>query len=79
MSDLDAKADLPRMLKEVAAGEVYVITVEVTPGARVLPVHTSAVSGSDAAVEALHRFRREAKLSLGELSIRELIEDGRRF
>jgi prevent-host-death family protein len=83
ISDLDAQSDLARVLAEVADGETFVITVEGAPVARVSPVGGSVgrpvPPPSDAAVDALHRFRREQKISLGGLSIRDLIEDGRRY
>lgn len=79
ITDLDAKSDLSRVLEEVAEGETFVITVEGSPVARVSPVRMSAPAPSDEAVDAMHRFRREQKISLGGLSIRDLIEDGRRY
>ena len=79
ITDLDAKTDLSQILAEVADGETFVITVAGEPVARVSPVERSAPAPSDEAVDALHRFRREQKISLGGLSIRDLIEDGRRY
>jgi len=79
ITDLDAKSDLSRVLEEVADGETFVITVEGEPVANVTPVRFSAPAPSDAAVDALIEFRKRAKMSLGGITIRELIEDGRRY
>lgn len=84
ITDLDAKSDLSRVLEEVADGETFVITVAGTPVAHVTPIRRgvdgrAAPAPSDEAVDALIEFRRTHKISLGGLSIRDLIDDGRRY
>ena len=84
ITDLDAESDLSRVLEEVADGETFVITVEGAPVAHVSPIGRGvngkpAPAPSDEAVDALIAFRGRANLSLGGISIRELIEDGRRY
>jgi len=71
----EAKTHLPRLLDEVAAGESITITKHGRPVAVLVPagpVRTKAA----AAAESLLAFRREHRL--GEIRIRDLIDEGRR-
>ena len=72
----EAKTHLPRLLDEVAAGEEVTITKRGVPVARLIP----AVNGRrdvDAVIDELIEFRKQANITLGGISIRELIEEGR--
>jgi len=72
----EAKTHLPRLLDEVARGERITITKHGTPVAVLVP--PTAVSRPDAAalVRRTQAFR--AAHPLGDVTIRELIDEGRR-
>ena len=78
VGSFEAKTHLPQLLERVARGEEFTITKHGKPMARLVPA-VSATPKSDirAAVEAMKQFRKGR--SLGASSIREMIEEGRRF
>ncbi len=72
----EAKTHFGELLREVENGATIIVTRHDTPVARLSPM----VKGADdvaAAIEEMHRYRREHRPTLGEISLRELIEDGR--
>ncbi len=72
----EAKTHLPRLLEEVATtGKTYVITRHGVPVARLVPIRTGAAKPGDV-IRELRRARQDSEL--GELTIRELIDEGRR-
>jgi prevent-host-death family protein len=71
----DAKTHLTRLLDEVARGESITITRHGRPVARLVPVGGRRRSVREA-IEAIEAFRQGH--TLGDLTIRELIEEGRR-
>ena len=73
----EAKTHLARLLEEVAAGETITITKHGVPIARLVPAVEDPREGVAEAVEAMKRFRRGRKL--GDLTIREMIDEGRRY
>lgn len=74
----EAKTHLPRLLDEVAAGETIVITKRGVPVARLVPAEEPRPD-IDAVIESIREFRTRENITLGGISIRELIEEGRRF
>lgn len=72
----EAKTHLPRLLDEVAKGERIVITKHGTPVAVLVPPGPAAVEDADAVMKWMREFRTGHRL--GDVTIRELIEDGRR-
>ncbi len=78
VGSFEAKTHLPQLLERVAHGEEFLITKHGKPVARLVPT-TTAKPKPDvrAAVEAMKQFRKGQ--TLGGLSIREMIEEGRRF
>jgi prevent-host-death family protein len=78
IGSFEAKTHLAQLLDRVAKGEEFTITKHGKPVARLVPT-LSARPKPDvrAAVEAMKVFRKGR--TLGDLSIREMIEDGRRF
>ncbi len=72
-----AKTHLPALLDSVQDGEVFVITRNGRPAARLVPV--IANGNAKEAVAAMKAFRKKHKSRLKGISIRELIEDGRRY
>jgi prevent-host-death family protein len=73
----EAKTHLPRLLERVARGERITITKHGVPVAMLVPPATEDRPDVRAAVEAMKAFRKGR--SLGGLSIRAMVEEGRRF
>lgn len=73
----EAKTHLPRLLKRVQAGERFVITRHKRPIAELIPYRSVDRDQVRTAIENLREFRKSH--SLGGVSIRELIEEGRRY
>lgn len=74
----EAKTHLPALLDRVSKGEHITITKHGVPVAQLIPVQP--VSGREkrlAAIAELNRLRE--KHPLNGVTIRELIEDGRRY
>jgi len=72
----EAKTHLPRLLDEVARGETITITKRGVPVAELAPPSGRAAISVDSAIAGLRAFRKSHPL--GGLSIRELIDEGRR-
>lgn len=72
----EAKTHLPRLLDEVANGERITITKHGHPVAMLVPPDSSPARDVQAALARIRELR--AGISLGGLSIRELIDEGRR-
>ncbi len=73
----EAKTHLPRLLDEVAQGATVTITKHGVPVAMLVPPPGARSHEAEEAVSALKDFRRGK--SLGGASLREIIEEGRRF
>jgi len=71
----EAKTNLARLLEEVAAGKTITITKHGVPVAVLAPPGPDR-GAAGAAADGLRTFR--AKHRLGGVTIRELIEEGRR-
>jgi len=74
----EAKTHLSQLLDEVAKGEAITITRHGIPVARLVPAAQRRQVDSAAAVDAFLKWRQEHAPTLGGISIRELIEEGRR-
>ena len=72
----EAKTHLPRLLDEVAKGERITITKHGTPVAILVPPGPVVIDGADALMTWMRAFRK--KHPLNGVTIRELIDDGRR-
>lgn len=72
----EAKTHLPRLLDEVAKGERITITKHGHPVAMLVPPGTVSRPDADAALARIRELRKGIRL--GGLSIRELIDEGRR-
>jgi prevent-host-death family protein len=73
----EAKTHLSRLLDEVERGETYAITKHGRTVAILAPPRDQGATLSvEAAIEGLVRFRRGR--TLGDITLRDLIEDGRR-
>ena len=72
----EAKTHLPRLLRRVAAGERFVITRHHRPVAELIPYRTPDSGKVRSAIESLKAF--QATHSLGGLSVRRMMEEGRK-
>lgn len=72
----EAKTHLPRLLDEVAKGEAITITKHGVPVAVLGPASRQPASTAREAIDGLRAFRRTHPL--GDMSLRELIDEGRR-
>jgi prevent-host-death family protein len=73
----EAKTRLPQLLERVARGERITITRRGVPVAMLVPATETEKPDVDAAIEQLLEFRKGHRLD--GISIRELIEEGRRY
>ena len=72
----EAKTRFAELLREVERGETVIVTRHGLPIARLSPMRDEQADAA-AAMEEIHRYRREQRPTLGGISIRELIEEGR--
>jgi prevent-host-death family protein len=72
----DAKTHLPKLLERVAQGESITITKHGVPVAVLQPYDPEKNVDLEGVIRALRQFREEKRLA--DLSIREMIEEGRR-
>ena len=72
----EAKTHLPRLLERVRKGERFVITKHGSPVAELIPFRKRDPEKIRAAIDDLKAFQESH--SLGGLSVRELIEEGRK-
>lgn len=73
----EAKTHLPQLLDEVAQGKSITITRHGVPVAMLVPPPGASQMSVDEAIAALKEFRRGK--TLGGVTVRELIEEGRRY
>jgi prevent-host-death family protein len=71
-----AKAHFSELLREVEQGETVVVTRHGVPVAHITPVGKNRADIA-AAIEELHRYRRDRRPTLNGITLRELIEEGR--
>ena len=72
----EAKTHLSQLLDEVTRGERVAITKNGTPVALLVPVPSMQKPAAREIIRQLREFRRG--ITLGGLSVREMIEEGRR-
>jgi prevent-host-death family protein len=73
----EAKTHLPRLLERVLKGEHFVITKHGHPVAELIPFRKRDPDKIRAAIDNLKAF--QTTHSLGGLSVREMIEGGRKY
>lgn len=73
----EAKTHLPNLLDRVAKGERITITKHGVPIAMLVPVSSKDKPDIQSVIEEIKAFRRGR--TLGDISLREMIEEGRRF
>jgi prevent-host-death family protein len=74
----EAKTHLAQLLDEVERGETITITRHGVPVAKLVPPDGAARRDVDELIDEWLRYRAEHNLRLDGLSIREMIEEGRR-
>ena len=74
----EAKTNLPSLLDRVQRGELITITRHGKPVARLVPVEEHDRQKIAQAMEEIKKLRKENRLG-EDLTIRQLIEEGRRF
>ena len=77
IGDFEAKRHLLRLLERVRKGERFMITKHGNSMAELIPFRKRDREKIRAAIEDLKAFQKAH--SLGGLSVREMIEDGRKF
>ncbi|CAA9521393.1 MAG: Prevent host death protein, Phd antitoxin [uncultured Thermomicrobiales bacterium] len=75
----EAKTHLPRLLAAVAKGETFTITKHGVPVAELGPPRNGTKPDVEAMIAAWEETQRRENITLGGLSIREMIDEGRRF
>jgi prevent-host-death family protein len=73
----EAKTHLPRLLEAVASGETITITRHGVPIAQLVPAPGARRRTTSEVITALREFRKGK--TLGGMSVRDLIEEGRRY
>jgi prevent-host-death family protein len=74
----EAKTHLPQLLDRVARGEEICITRNGRPVARLVPEVATTTPDVQAVIDEIKEFRKGRTLG-GVATLRELIEEGRRF
>jgi prevent-host-death family protein len=74
----EAKTHLPQLLDRVARGEEIQITRNGRPVARLVPEPAEEITDIRSVIAQIREFRKGRKLG-DDITIRELIEEGRRF
>ena len=72
----EAKTHLPGLLSRVAKGEKIVITKHGSPVAMIVPYIAEKSKSTKAVIAEIRQYRK--KLKLKGLSIKDMIEEGRR-
>ncbi len=73
----EAKTHLPKLLEEVRRGASFVITRHGNPVAELIPVRRTDPNRVREVIAGLKRFQEGH--SLNGLSVRDMIEEGRRY
>jgi prevent-host-death family protein len=76
VGSFEAKTHLPALLERVEKGETITITRRGVPIAKLVPIETSRQRSRQEIIEGLKNF---PKVPLNGITIRELIEEGRRY
>ena len=73
----EAKTNLSRLLERVQAGERFVITKHNRPVAELIPYNPRDAGKIRAAIDSLKAFQETH--SLAGLSVRQMVEEGRKY
>jgi prevent-host-death family protein len=75
----EAKTHLSQLLDEVEKGETITITRRGVPVAVLVPPDGQRKRSVAEVIESINAFRERANWTLGGMTIREAIEEGRRY
>ena len=75
----EAQTHLPELLERVARGETITITEQGKPVAQLVPVPPEQKPDVKKVVQEMLAYRDSRNLTLGGITVRELIEEGRRY
>lgn len=75
----EAKTHLPELLARVAKGDTVTITKRGVPVAQLVPPPQSGANDTEEVIRDLLAYSRDQRRTLGDDSIRDLIDAGRRF
>lgn len=75
----EAKTHLAELLERVAKGDTVLITRRGVPVAKLVAPTLPAQPDAQEIIDDLIKYSREQNRTLGATSVRELIEEGRRF
>lgn len=73
----EAKTHLPSLLSRVAKGEQIIITKHGSPIAMLVPFAGREIASTKTIIDEIKQFRKRHKLN--GLSIKQMIEEGRRY
>ncbi len=73
----EAKTHLPKLLERVQNGERFIITKHGRPVAELRPISTHSRERRQGIIKRMKKF--QASHSLGEITVRELIDEGRKY
>jgi prevent-host-death family protein len=75
----EAKTHLPRLLDRVAKGEKITITKNGKPVAMLVPLPPHEERDIKKVIEEFRAYSKRQGRTLGDLTFREMIEEGRRY
>jgi prevent-host-death family protein len=78
VGSFEAKTHLAKLLERVARGEKIVITRRGKPVAMLVPPPADGEKDVKKVAKELLAYRDRVKRTLGDLSVREMVEEGRR-
>ena len=79
VNSVDAKTHLPQLLERVSRGEKILITRHGKPAAMLVPPPEAEAKDVKQVIEEFKAYSKHQGRTLGGLSIRDLIEEGRRY
>lgn len=77
ITEEEARVTFPELMQQVRNGEVITITDAGVPVAKISPLGEPKKFDGEAALARIRELRKG--VTLGDISIRELIEEGRRY
>ena len=77
VGSFEAKTHLPALLDRVVKGEIVQITKRGVPVAKLVPADSPGKMGLKQAAEEIRQMRKGVRL--GRVSVRKLIDEGRRY
>lgn len=75
----EAKTHLPALLERVLHGETILITRHGKPAAMLVPPADEDKKDVKQTIEEFKAYSKSQRRTLGDLTIREMIDEGRRF